>query len=327
MPFYRSSPSKQAITYLHERGAHFVLCSGKQPIRGFPWRSHAPVLDCVLAHRGNVGIVPFSVETSALDVDKGEPTQLSLLHPPLVIVPSWRPGREHFYYRDDAPRGNQQWSAFGCSGEVRSANGYLILYREAPVLLAHALAYDKAECSFPAGLLEYAEPVDLGGPVPLDDLESADSAQLRLLTPGAPVLERVQKGRRNIALFDAVRFWAYGAAKLADSYDDWLRSVEIRTLAENRRFPEPLAERHALTTGYSIAVWTWTTYRSGYGRGWTMEQRRRGGENRGRRVRYDNRERDIRIIHLWEAGRSVRQISAAVGLSKTAVYHVVRREG
>ena len=163
------------------------------------------------------------------------------------------------YYRDDIPRANQQWSAFGCSGEVRSANGYLILYREAPVFLAHALAYDKAECSFPAGLLELVEPVDLGGPVPLDDLDSADSAQLRLLTPGAPALERVQKGRRNIALFDAVRFWAYGAAKLADSYDDWLRSVEIRTLAENRRFPEPLADRHALTTGYSIAVWTWTT--------------------------------------------------------------------
>jgi len=318
--------SPEALTYLHDRGAHFVLCRDKQPLRGFPWRSHAPALDCVLAHRGNVGIIPFSLLTSALDVDKGEPTQLSLFHPPLVILKSRRPGGEHFYYRDDTPRGNQKWSAFGCEGEVRSAKGYLILHRDAPVLLAHALANDKADCFFPAGLLESVEPVDVGTPVPLDDLDRPDSAQLRLLTPGAPILERVQKGRRNIALFDAVRFWSYRAARGYASYDAWLRAVEIRTLAENRRFPEPLTERHALTTGYSIAVWTWTTYRSGYGRGWTMEQRRRGGENKARRVRYDNRERDVRIIYLWEAGQSMRQISATVGLSKSAVYDVIRRD-
>ena len=321
--------SPEALTSLHQRGAHFVLCRDKRPLPGFPWRAHTPALDCVLAHRGNVGLIPFSVGTSALDVDKGEPHQLSLFYPPLVILRSQRPGGEHFYYRDDMPRGNQQWSAFGCSGEVRSAKGYLILYRDAPVLLAHALANDKADCPFPAGLLEYVEPVDVGSldGVMLDDLDSADSPQLRLLVPGAPVLERVQKGRRNIALFDAVRFWSYGAARGYASYEDWLRAVEIRALAENRRFPEPLTERHARSTAYSIAVWTWTAYRSGYGRGWTMEQRRRGGENKARRLRYDNRERDMRIVHLWEAGQSVRQISATVGLSKTAVHHVVRREG
>lgn len=324
-----SARSPEALTYLHQHGAHFVLCRDKRPLAGFPWRAHTPDLDCVLAHRGNVGIIPFSVGTSALDVDTGEPTQLSLFHPPLVILRSQRPGGEHFYYRDDTPRGNQRWSAFGCSGEVRSAKGYLILYRDAPVLLAHALANDKAECLFPAGLLDYVEPADVGrlGEVLLDDLDTPGSDQLRLLTPGAPILERVQKGRRNIALFDAVRFWAYGAAKGYASYDDWLRTVEIRTLAENRRFPEPLTERHALSTGYSVAVWTWTTYRSGYGRGWTMEQRRRGGENKARRLRYDNRERDVRIIHLWEAGQSERQISATVGLSKKAVHHVLKRDG
>ena len=324
-----SARSPEALTYLHQRGAHFVLCRDKRPLSGFPWRDHTPDLDCVLAHRGNVGLIPFSVGTSALDVDKGEPHQLSLFYPPLVILRSQRPGGEHFYYRDDTPRGNQQWSAFGCAGEVRSANGYLILYRDAPVLLAHALANDKADCSFPAGLLEYVEPVDVGrlDGVMLDDLDTADSPQLRLLMPGAPVLERVQKGRRNLALFDAVRFWAYGAARGYASYEDWLRAVEIRTLAENRRFPEPLTDRHALSTGYSVAVWTWTTYRSGYGRGWTMEQRRRGGQNKARRLRYDNRERDVRIIHLWEAGQSVRQISATIGLSKSAVHDVVKRDG
>ena len=322
--------SPEALTYLYQQhGAHFVLCRDKRPLAGFPWRDHTPDLDCILAHRGNVGIIPFSVGTSALDVDKGEPQQLSLLHPPLVILRSQRPGGEHFYYRDNTPRGNQQWSAFGCSGEVRSAKGYLILYRDAPVLLAHALANDKAECLFPAGLLDYVEPADvhqLDG-VLLDDLDAPGSDQLRLLTPGAPILERVQRGRRNIALFDAVRFWAYRAARGYASYDEWLRAVEIRTLAENRRFPEPLTHRHALSTGYSIAVWTWTTYRSGYGRGWTMEQRRRGGENKARRLRYDNRDRDVRIVHLWEKGQSMRQIGRSVGLSYEAVRKIIRRDG
>ena len=44
-------------------------------------------------------------------------------------------------------------------------------------------------------------------------------------------------------------------------------------------------------------------------------------------MRYDNHERDMRIIHLWEAGQSERQISATVGLSKTAVHHVLKRDG
>ena len=84
--------SPEALTYLHDRGAHFVLCRDKRPLPGFPWRAHTPALDCVLAHRGNVGLIPFSIETSALDVDQGEPLQLSLFHQPLVAVRSRRPG-------------------------------------------------------------------------------------------------------------------------------------------------------------------------------------------------------------------------------------------
>ena len=326
MPVYPISQSKQALTYLHNRGAHFVLCRDKRPLSGFPWRNYTPALDCVLAHPDNIGLVPFSVSTSALDVDTGKPEQLCLFHQPLVTVPSRRPGGQHLYYRDDTPRSNQQWSAFGCGGEVRSANGYLILYRDAPVRLAHALAYNKADCPFPAGLLEYVEPVEVDGrgAVALDDLDTADPHQIRLLTPPAPVLERVQKGRRNIALFDAVRFWAYRARKTR--YAEWLRAVEGRTLAENRRFSEPLTDRHAKSTAYSIAVWTWTTYRGGYGRGFTMEQRSRGGMTHGRQRRYDNRERDVEIIRRWEAGQSLRLIAKAVGITEGGVRWLLRRD-
>ena len=311
---------KQALTYLDGLGAHFVLCRrSRQPIRGFPWGSHKPALDCVLAHSSHVGIVPFSVNTSALDVDCGEPAQLSLFRRPLVAVSSRQPGREHLYYRDDTPRGNQQWRAFGCAGEVRSAKGYLILYRDAPVHLAHALAYNEDDdCYFPADLLELVEPDESA--VMLDDLDIANSPQLRLLTPEAPVLERVRKGRRNIALFDAVRFWAYRAHKT--DYAAWLRAVEARTLIENRRFPEPLTERHAKTTAYSIAIWTWTTYRQGF----TAEQRWRGGISRGRQRRHDNRQRDVEIVQRWESGESLRLIARAVGLTEGGVRWVLRRD-
>lgn len=310
----------QALTCLHDLGAHFVLCRrSRQPIRGFPWGSHKPDLDCVLAHPSHVGIVPFSVNTSALDVDHGTPTQLSLFHPPLIAVPSRQPGREHLYYRDDTPRGNQRWRAFGCSGEVRSAKGYLILYRDAPVQLAHALVYNEERCYFPVDLLELVEPAESA--VALDELEIANSPQLRLLVPGAPVLERVRKGHRNNALFDAVRFWAYQARK--GTYAEWLQTVEARTLAENRRFSEPLTERHARTTAYSIAIWTWTTYRQGF----TAEQRWRGGVTRGRQRRYDNRQRDVEIVRRWEAGESLRLIARAIGSSKGAVQWVIERDG
>ena len=322
MPFYQNIPQRtQALTYLHDIGAHFVLCRrSRQPIRGFPWGSHKPALDCVLAHPSHVGIVPFSVNTSALDVDHGKPTQLSLFHPPLIAVPSRQPGREHLYYRDNTPRGNQKWRAFGCSGEVRSAKGYLILYRDSPVQLAHALAYNKDEdCYFPADLLELVEPAESS--VALDDLDIANSPQLRLLTPEAPMLERVRKGHRNDALFDAVRFWAYQAHKT--DYAAWLRAVEARTLIENRRFPEPLTERHARSTAYSIAIWTWTTYHQGF----TAEQRWRGGITRGRQRRHDNRQRDVEIVRRWEAGESLRLIARAIGSSKGAVQWVIERDG
>ena len=44
MPFYQNIPQrKQALTYLHDLSAHFVLCRrSRQPTRGFPWGSHKP---------------------------------------------------------------------------------------------------------------------------------------------------------------------------------------------------------------------------------------------------------------------------------------------
>ena len=65
MPFYQNIPQrKQALTYLHDLGAHFVLCRrSRQPIRGFPWGSHKPgecqkVWGNQAAHASVAGVLP-----------------------------------------------------------------------------------------------------------------------------------------------------------------------------------------------------------------------------------------------------------------------------
>ena len=87
-----------ALTYLHDRGAHFVMLrSGKdkRPLwRGYMTRR--PALESVLQH-GAFGIVPWSLRTSALDVDAGEPAELCECCPPVVSLAT--SGQSHLNLR------------------------------------------------------------------------------------------------------------------------------------------------------------------------------------------------------------------------------------
>ena len=86
-----------AVAYLHDRGGHYVLCHGKRPI--WPgWQRRRPGLDTVLAHDGPLGIVPYSLGTSALDVDYGDVGELVGATAPLATLPS--PRGHHCYYED-----------------------------------------------------------------------------------------------------------------------------------------------------------------------------------------------------------------------------------
>ena len=116
MPFYPTSRSKQdlpdlfdtdtptsphpeetrrALAYLHDRGAHFVLLADKKPL----WQGYLkrrPALETVL-HSPELGIIPWSVQNTALDVDRGQPLQLCVFHPPLVILASGKADHWHVY--------------------------------------------------------------------------------------------------------------------------------------------------------------------------------------------------------------------------------------
>ena len=70
---YRNNPTKQAaIGAIHDAGGHIVLCRiSKAPIWS-GWQRQSAARDVCLAHDGPLGIVPQSIGTSALDVDRGD---------------------------------------------------------------------------------------------------------------------------------------------------------------------------------------------------------------------------------------------------------------
>ncbi|MDE0212436.1 MAG: hypothetical protein OXJ64_21460 [Boseongicola sp.] len=143
----------EAVAYLYDRGAHFVLCRGKEAFqRG--WQRRRPSLESVLKHGPEIGLIPYSVGTSALDIDYGDFGKLIEAKPPLVTVPSPR-GGAHAYYQDDTPRRNREWQAFGCRGDIRSAHGNLRLYESGAERLASALRLTPPGSEpFPADLFE-----------------------------------------------------------------------------------------------------------------------------------------------------------------------------
>ena len=283
-----SSNHSQALQSLYNAGGHFVICTeSKRPLwKG--WQRVRPSLDVVQGHDGPLGIKPWSVSTSALDVDTGDPTILIEDHQPLAVVPSRRPGGRHLYYSDTVGRGNAHFEVAGCSGEVRSAKGYLILWHDGPEILADALEDPlRPTRSWPVDLFDAAGL----GPVTVPEMVTSGTISPKYKpTPesrqhwsakaedAAQRLVQVQEGRRNVSLFDAVRFWSYSVPSRGRDLDAWNRRVRVQALELNRRFPDPLPLGEVRQTAYSISTWCW----SGGGAKWhkldhsSEAQRRRG---------------------------------------------------
>lgn len=239
---------RAAVIYLHGRGAHFVLCRGKKPVWG-KWQRRRPCLDLCLTHGPQLGLIPFSIGTSALDIDYGEIGELIEAAPPLVTLRTQR--GYHSFYKDDTPRGNEKFTLYGCRGEVRSARGYLRLYEGGAAKLANALRNPPANASvFPADLFEVAEieaPRTL--PVQVPRRFNVD------IPTDLPPLETVLEGSRNNALFDHLRFWAYAQDK-GRHPEAWHPRVRRIALQYNAAFPDPLPVREVEATAYSVSTWT-----------------------------------------------------------------------
>ena len=332
---------KHPLAYLQEAGAHFVLCVDKLPIwRG--WQHRRPTAEVAIAHRGQIGLMPASIGTTGLDVDQGDPTQLLAHHPAWADLPSRRKGGHHLYYQDDTPRANAQWAAYGAAGQVRSGRGYLVLWNNGAAKLVQALQRGPSGVPYPADLPLFAAS---GLPVPAQTY--APPATRREVEALQPVtvepLETVLPGRRNVALFDATRWWAYVAwhAHRGDMAD-WHEAVAERAHSNNERFPDPLPEAEVTATAYSISTWV----ASGGGpsdhspkaqarRGRVSGLVRRGvipskrpgdrGSRRTGKLRSDVYLRDQAIIADRAAGMLQREIAERHGVTQGWVSRVLRR--
>ena len=131
----------ESVSALAANGAHIVLCDkSKRPYwdgRAYSWTRRRPSAEVIEAHPGPFGIVPWSIRTTGLDVDRGDPLQLSLLVDPLATLRTRR--GYHLYCADTEGRPNSNWQAGGCSGDVRGNRGYLVLHYDGAARLLDAI--------------------------------------------------------------------------------------------------------------------------------------------------------------------------------------------
>ena len=317
-----------ALTTIFEHGGHFVLAKeSKRPL----WRSWGrlrPSLDIVQSHDGPLGVIPWSLRTTGIDIDRGDPHLLLEDHPALADLASRRPGGRHLYYADTEGRGNGTFSVMGCSGDIRGANGYFILWGDGPAILADALGDPIARARhFPADLwtLKGLPAVTLPTVAKAPTYRPSSASRATWVAAAEAVdLERVQRGQRNMRLFDAIRFWCYSINKGLDVHA-YLRRVRVHALECNRRLPEPLPSAEVVTLALSISTWCW----SGGGARWHFDhssavQRRRGLKSgKVRRAKVAGRDRFI--VDAYLQGASMRSIAAEFSITARVVHHIVHR--
>ena len=288
----RLAKKKESISTIHDGGGHLVLCKPDKRPCWMGWQKQRPALDVSIQHDGPLGIIPYSIGTSALDVDIGDWRKLPRSW---VNYGTRRKSGRHLFYGDDQARRNSTWTAEDCAGEVRGANGYLILWKDGAERLAAAIAGPRQFSLFPF-------PVELIQ----DRSEPGRLIQFpeRPLNPSRSLhLERVQVGARNDSLFDVVRFMAYEDLthyrKAGGHLRGWKRLVYDLTHDNNLRFPVPLKRADVRSVAYSVATWVWSW---GYDHSQTMQSKR--GIKSGVARRKGTHERDKAIIQAVSMGRS-----------------------
>ena len=261
---------------------------------------------------GALGIIPWSLHSTALDVDQGDPSALFDNYFPWADIPSRR-GR-HAYFDDSEPRRNGKWEAYGCRGDIRGGRGFLVLHADGPERLADALASRKEGAHrLPLDLFELVgyEPV-LREPKPKTSIARQPAV---VASPITLNLELTRQGHRNIALFDVVRMWAYMQVK-PRSISAWSERVGQYATEQNRRFPAPLRPDEVRELAWNIASWTW----SGGGpldHGYEAQSRRGKASAAVRRFKaYD---RDVAIMARLAAGDRQIDVARAFGVSQGTV--------
>ena len=309
-----TAQSEKSISTIHQAGGHLVLCKDDKRPCWLGWQKQRPSLDISIQHDGPLGIIPYSIGTSALDVDRGDWRKLPKAW---ANYATRRKNGRHLYYHDGEPRRNQAWESDDCSGEVRGATGYVILCRDGAERLASAIAGPRqmSPFPFPDELIQ-----DRSEPGRLIQLPERVRNPARSLD-----LERIQKGARNDSLFDVVRKRAYqeltAYRKEGGDLGGWLRRVYALTDDNNRRFPVPLDRAEVRAIAYSVATWVWSR---GYDHSNKKQKERQVKQVESRRAK--NRERDRAIIQAASDGESASAIGRRFRVHHTTILRVLTRE-
>ena len=136
------APSAYVAELAEEHSAHIVLCdAAKAPCwlesGPYSWTRRRPSSDVIRAHRGPFGVIPWSLKTTGLDVDYGDPLRLCQLLDPIATLKTRR--GHHLYAPDTEPRKQGTFELEGCRGDVRSADGYLVLHYDGAERLLDAV--------------------------------------------------------------------------------------------------------------------------------------------------------------------------------------------
>lgn len=133
---------KSHIRALWERGIRYVICRTDKSAIWPGWQTKFPGPDTVIAHLekgGLVGFVPKSLNLIGIDIDGGDAATLLSKVPVFLHVPSQKPGRSHIFSLCARSIQSATFDIHGCNGDIRSDNGYLILWNDNLSKLAHAM--------------------------------------------------------------------------------------------------------------------------------------------------------------------------------------------
>ena len=311
----------EALADLSSSGAHLVLADqDKHPIRE-GWLARPPSTKSVRNHISNgglVGVVPWSLRCSLVDIDAGAPSDLLTTHSPVTGWATRRPGGVHLLYRDTEGRGNSKFDLYGCQGDIRGKSGYAVLWGNAATTLVEALEdIPQSDRYLP---LEFVNSITSGFSAysGLEGVQREGKATIDLCT--------VWEGQRNTSLFQVVRLWSYAQPK-GYNEDAWNAHVRAFAIDANQAMPIPLDADEVHTLAYSVSTWAWNhrTYAPGKAYDHTSELQRLRAYKKDWNLWRKNLPRNLKIRELADQGVPQREIGRRFGLSRGAVEKVLAK--
>lgn len=132
-----------------------MLCNPDTPKRPTfkHWLKQRPSSAKVINHirqGGQLGLIPASVDSVCLDVDKGNPETLAKNFPPFCRYESRTAGHFHCWYESRQPVQLYLWAYEGCSGEVISSKRFVSLPSPGHVSLLLQGMIDNPQSIFPS---------------------------------------------------------------------------------------------------------------------------------------------------------------------------------